>query len=456
MNLLILSGCKISAMKVAGLLLATLVLFACVCLLAMQSHSQTTAVLADSAATIYSSDRDHIWDRLFRLFYIRSTSDGRSYGGDELDPYLWDQTHYLLEGPSHQAAQKLMGEFLQTHAERLITDPLRRALFQRDLLAVYDWLSRPQRPQAEARRQLLAPLGEIIRRLALNEEQIKALPDNYQNAIQTSSFPRIYDATHRDAAFLPDLFNNSSPWVCVGMSEEQPVAPLHLHVFAGRSVFVVFLRLPGERKDTLAYLDRLHALPSRWVPIPGDPPASPARTRDPQPPQFPIGTQLALVRQMVLLSDRGKFVATHITESVQLRAYRGLDFAHPWPDPVRFRAAQDVFEFKLDRRQLLAGASGLRAINSEEKEFPTFLSHGIDFFESHNEQASPVLNCVPCHYDPGVQSFISLTRAHFGPIDETPPVLVESTPLHEAAVDMLWRPQQSELNTYLGGAARSR
>src|SRR5215469_11346399 len=96
-----------------------------------------------SAQTIYASDPDHIWNRLFRLLYVRHARDGQQYGGDELDPYLWLQTKYLLSGSSRDEALKLLDEFLEQHSERLVTNPLKRALFQRDLLAVYEWLSSP-------------------------------------------------------------------------------------------------------------------------------------------------------------------------------------------------------------------------------------------------------------------------------------------------------------------------
>ena len=80
---------------------------------------------------IYDSDPDHIWNRLFRLFYVRYARDGRQYGGDELDPYLWSETKYLLGGSSNDEARRLLDQFLEQHSERLVTNPLKRALFQR-------------------------------------------------------------------------------------------------------------------------------------------------------------------------------------------------------------------------------------------------------------------------------------------------------------------------------------
>src|SRR5580704_9441452 len=112
---------------------------------------------------IYASDPDHIWNRLFRLFYVRHARDGQQYGGDELDPYLWWQTKYLLSDSSHDEALKLLDEFLGQHSERAVTDPLKRALFQRDLLAIYDWLSLPFVEQTQGRSDLQKRVSEIIR-----------------------------------------------------------------------------------------------------------------------------------------------------------------------------------------------------------------------------------------------------------------------------------------------------
>src|SRR3984957_20534417 len=121
---------------------------------------------------IYAPDPDQIWNRLFRLFYVRHARNGGQYGGDELDPYLWEQTKYLLSGSSHDEALKLLDEFLRQHSERVVTDPLKRALFQHDLLAVCEWLSLPRDEQTQDRSELQKRIAEIIRRLGLSEDQV--------------------------------------------------------------------------------------------------------------------------------------------------------------------------------------------------------------------------------------------------------------------------------------------
>jgi hypothetical protein len=41
-------------------------------------------------------------------------------------------------------------------------------------------------------------------------------------------------------------------------------------------------------------------------------------------PQFPVGTQVALVRQAIVIDDRGELEPTAQTESVQLRVYHAI------------------------------------------------------------------------------------------------------------------------------------
>lgn len=76
-------------------------------------------------------------------------------------------------------------------------------------------------------------------------------------------------------------------------------------------------------------------------------------------PQFPVGTQLALVRQMMLIDAEGKLVLSPLTESVQLRVYRRIPETKTFPIPANeARPWQDVFEFQLSRPQLFQSEHG--------------------------------------------------------------------------------------------------
>lgn len=308
---------------------------------------------------------------------MRHTLDGQRYGGDELDPYLWWQTKYLLSGSSHDEALTLFDEFLGQHSERAVTDPLKRALFQRNLLAIYDWRSVPFVEKTQGRSDLQKRVSEIIRRLALSEDQARKLPDNYEDAIRAHVFPTTYDPADPQRPFLPaDLFDPKGTWVCLGEKQRRPVASDHLEFFDGRSTFPVFFQVPGGRAKALEYLAKLRDVPKTWRPNPDVLPFLGDGQSDlaglvpyPEPPQFPIGTRMALVRQIVLISSRGNPMRTHLTESVQMRVYRAIHFDLGGTGTH----SQDFFEFRVRREGLLSGHGvGLRAIVPDEQRIRVF------------------------------------------------------------------------------------
>jgi len=166
---------------------------------------------------------------------------------------------------------------------------------------------------------------------------------------------------------------------------------------------------------------------------------------NPDLPQFPVGTQLAFVRQMALIDHEGNFTPTRITEQVQLRVHRAISTTIPEGvnlDSHPERTSQDFFEFKLSKAKLLAGdRSGLHAVARDEKEFPLFMSHGIDVFE-HLQEGDPLerhlrttLNfCVFCHFRPGIHSTMSFSKLS-GPSAK----LIQSNTKYEANMVTGWK-----------------
>ena len=89
-------------------------------------------------AAIFDSDPNHIWNRTHSCLFVREGADGTDYGA-VLDPLLWSSTRYLLTGDSYRRALACLDEFVRSHAERIVQDPVKRAIFQHDLWAVFDW-----------------------------------------------------------------------------------------------------------------------------------------------------------------------------------------------------------------------------------------------------------------------------------------------------------------------------
>jgi hypothetical protein len=383
---------------------------------------------AGKAVALYDPNPAHIWNRLYDALLIREDPAGSKYGEDSLDPLLWMNSEHLLAQPSHQRALRVLDEFLQGHAENQIHDPVKRAILQRDLWAVFDWsVLREALTQGptydEEKRELQTRLAEVLRRLALTPEEIASLPANYGRAVASAAFAKEYDPLHRDRTFLPpDLFDPSGPWVCINGNSYfgQPVAIEHLMTFSGRSRFLVFVRLPAGRKATLEYFRALWNFPQPW--IRSDPHGQ--SDVNPDLPSFPAGTQVLLLRQMTLFDDHGNLVEAPITESVQVRVYRTIAAAGPnGPDMTSLaalseRSGQTFYEIKLSRPQLFANrAGGLIATKPDEIEFSTLRQEGDDVFEwwvtNRNRPGSsePALQqCASCHFRGGINSLNS--RAH--------------------------------------------
>ena len=335
---------------------------------------------SEKAGALYDPNPAHIWNRLYDALLIREGPTGAKYGADSLGPLLWRDTKHLLAQPSHARALRVLDQFLQTHAENLIQDSLRRAILQRDLWAVFDWSVQWEpddegEPSYEKERQeLQIRLGEVLRRLALTSKEIESLPDNYAEAVASGVFAKEYDPDHPDRIFLPpDLFEPSGPWVLIRGNGSEPVAKQHVSEFSGRSRFLVLVRLPEGRKSTFDYFQTLWNVPQPWIPL--------SRTNNqivvnPDLPQFPAGTQVALVRQMTLFDDHGNLVPTPITESVQIRVYRTITankeerYESENFEELTTRSGQAFHEITLSRPRLFAKkAGGLRATGRDEREF---------------------------------------------------------------------------------------
>jgi hypothetical protein len=420
--------------------------------LSIRYSSQSDRPLGSKPQAIYDSDPDHLWNRLHRALFVRTTPKGEEYGLGELDPLLWHETKHLLTGYSYQQAIKLLDEFRSLNGAALIADPLKRAMLQRDLWSIFDWSAQYSESYRQERQMLQSKLVPVIRSTALSREQIQALSDNYAVSVRAKVFAEQYDPERPGVAYLPpDLFSPDGPWVCVSARGDRPIAIRHAHGFSGRSAFLIFIRLPEGRSSTLSYLNKLKEFPvfllggnpKRWLPNPAFP-------------QFPVGTQLALVRKMILIDNQGNLIPSRLTEQVQIRVHRAI--SKTIPEGVNFdsneeRTSQGFFEFKLSRLKLLAGDSGgMRAIARGEKDFLLFGSHGIDPFDRLKEGESmeghritTLQFCVNCHYRPGIHSMTSLSN-----LVGTEAELITSGLGSEAIMTIEWKQANSDWGVLQG------
>jgi hypothetical protein len=364
-------------------------------------------VAASAPVTLYSPDRNQIWNRVHAVLRVRIGPDGTEYGADDLDPLLWISTKHLLTGKAHAQAVAVLNEFVARRAERLITHPVQRAMFQHDLWRLFDWADtkRGEMDSSGPARELQLALARVMQSVALTDEQIEALPDNLQHAIAAGALPD----------FLADLFDADGPWVCVRPRGADPAGATHASFFS-ESTFLVFIRLPGVRADTLAYLANLNDF---HEPIVVAHSASNSFLQESSGvPQFPAGTRTVLLRQMMVVDRNGRLVPTHVTLSLQTRLYRTV------PAGGRDLGEREEAEYDLSREKLFAGKNGgLTAVTKGEARFSVFMSHGDDPFENGRGGAqrftpSPVLQtCHVCHEGSGIYSVCTyMCNAHMPPI----------------------------------------
>jgi hypothetical protein len=363
-----------------------------------------------AAGGLYDLAADHVWNRVHRQLHVRTAPDGTEYGDDELDPLLWAETRYLLKSPSHENAIRVLDEFLNEHAERLVRDPLKRAVFQHDLWAVFDWVVASSDDHPEERRALAARLARVMRRVALSKEEIDRLPDNYAAAVERRRFADDYDPEHTDRAFLPrDLFDATGPWLGITDSFTEPIAAQHASTFS-HSEFSVLLNVPGGAAATLDYLKRLWDFSEPYT-AEAFHDGEQRSALNPGLPQLPSGTKVALIRKMLLIDSAGHIARSHLTESVQLRVFHAPARVR---DSQGFHGDQDFFEFRTLRRLLFAGDSGgLHAIEPGEPGFVIFSSQGADGFDGPMPtvpRAGVLQACVNCHREHGIRSVLIAPR----------------------------------------------
>lgn len=412
---------------------------------------------ASHADAPYDSNPQHLWNRLSEALFIRNAPDGERYGNAELDILFWDNSQHLLTSSSHQRAIQVLDEFIRGHGERLIRDPVKRALLQRDIWALFDW-SADNNPQPEsggsasqARAGLQRRLAKVIKLLALSADEIGGLPDNSAEAelrLEAAGFPR-------------RLFASDGAWLLVGRADGTP-APEHISGFGGRSVFLVFVKFPGSREQAQRYLRELREfVPALVYTDEGFPPVrtteGKALRTNPVTPQFPVGTEWALVRRLCLIDDGGEIRATRLIESIQTRTY--LSIPNVGGNFNELLDAQSVAEYQLDREH----APALRAVKVGEKDFQFvhFRSMGVDPFERQSAavwarnldriREETLRTCKMCHMARGILSVN--TYAAFGMAANR---LNASTLESETNATLAWKSRQFDWGLLRGLWLQSR
>jgi hypothetical protein len=374
--------------------------FLTLCFFCCDSSANVVHEAPDCA--IFHHDKNHLWNRLHSLFFVREDKKGNKFGGDLVDPYLWPSTtEFLLKGNTHSKAITLLDDFIKGNGHLLISSPLKRAVFQHDLWSIFDWtanfdkglpfggVSTPLAHSQElndSRRALRRRLSKAIDLLALDEHDALALINNYSMAVSSKTYLNAFDESESDKHFLPSsLLSDKGDWVCVRGALQGPSAPVHMRYYGGRSPFLVFLNVPGGRLETFKYLNLLNQSTARK--------SSEATDKKPLP-QFPKGTSVALVRKMSVITKTGNILVSPLVQTVQIRVYNQVG-----ENIKDHNACQTVYKFVLNRKDLFASVNGgLKPVKKNSIEGLSLI-YSSDYFE--NERLKPngsvMQSCIDCH-----------------------------------------------------------
>ena len=341
------------------------------------------------------------------------------------------ESSHLLRGEGGRRATAALDRFLATPAAVMTMSLPDRVELQQRLWKLFDTqadvefeIAFPKSGFLGARAGLRRKLAAAIRAVALTPEQIKSLPDNYAEAVRSGAFAAEVKEAGEERPLLPaDLFDEKGPWVCVSVGNGL-MAPMHTHADAGRSMFDVFLRLPAGRQAGLDYVQKLAKFRPKWiknpepmtremvneqgVPVPIDGKWVPVPTRfemllNPEAPQLPEGTAVAVVGRALAIDTAGDLEATRCTNLVRFRVMKDIPAATAHIlNPDNFRDSQDI-EKHLGRQ-----------------DYYEFTRDPEGRLRATRDVARTV-GCAGCHQGqvagfstgPGVFSVLSFTRAFF-------------------------------------------
>jgi len=382
---------------------------------------------------IYSRDPNHLWNRMFAAFYVRSSHlpngpDGsrikRIEGGDVIDFLGWAQTTYWSEPVVTKRLNKLLDEYIEDDGSRLIKDPLRRALFLRDMWSAYDYLigqtiRRKGSAEVRATRDVLCrKLAKVIQSLTLPNTAINALPDTYAKALASGRFHTSSPLDPKKNYLPLGLMAKSKEWVEIDFFQpdlhedlSNRFVTLHTRSYRGRSYFRIFYRFPKGEPQLVQYLKTLdkkgvdwkRAAQNGFIFLKKDAP------------QIPIGTEVALVQFMMTLNRELQPTPTKIVESIRMRIYTSTDGSNV--GTTNTGLGMNVMEYTLKRRLLFDNlrAGGLHREPDDEKQYRVIFQGDRNPDWGQDKRKTLFQQCVDCHMSPkanrtGVHSFASIVN----------------------------------------------
>ena len=159
----------------------------------------------------FDPDPEHPWNRLAAALTAGDDVPEFPAGDRNRQHQKW-----LFTGSRYERALSELDRFLERKADRLIRDPVKRALLQAKLWAVFDSASGPTGDYQRQRLAIASRAAELMQRLALTEAEIAALPDNYAATVAAKRFRASHDPENEAQPFLPpDLLPVGRAWLAI-------------------------------------------------------------------------------------------------------------------------------------------------------------------------------------------------------------------------------------------------
>jgi len=400
-----------------------------------------TALQFIAIQIVLAQDSSDPYDALYDIIMLRQLEDGTTIGANAVSPLIWSESQTLIKGESHSKFVQALDRFSTLQQTEIKAyGNVKRAVMQRLLWAVFDWTTGPTDALFSGKKiesnklELQGKLVPLIKRLALPESAILTLPSTVAATSKSGAYPLNYDSNNPFDPFFPSrILDRKGPWVCLDEKYHiLPPAEVHSIRVAWRSAFHVLIRLPEGRKQTLKYIESLANFRNQWVyEQPERKLWKPDYTSDdinidPNTPQFPIGTQFALVQQALLISDEGKLIPSPIILTIQLRTYLHLK-------STRDEKTQSFGEFTMLPQEYMRGNYAMKAIAPDGYRYTTILSNNfVDppfaprWLKKGSERSPRLQSCRTCHSQLGTYSFLSHTQLFAYPERLVPPRFKES------------------------------
>ena len=400
------------------------------------SGSLAGSLKSDAPLPLFDADAMHLWNRMYSAFYIRprqmpknesQSAFVRYEGGDVIEFLAWGRTTYWSEKSVFQKVNPLLDEFLDRDGASLISEPLKRVVFQHDIWAAYDHLidlnnRRIGDIETRSRRHTLCgKLAKCMQQLAISTAQLEQLPNTYAAAVTSGAFVGQHNSDAAASYLPPGLLTEPDEWVEIDfyypdMHEDimDRFISLHARSFLGRSHYRIFYRFPEGRNQVVTYLKDLEEHGIDWKLS-----AQFGFTRlRKDAPQIPVGTEVLLLQQMIALDDQLQPVPTGIAESVQFRAYLNIDGSGE-PE-TNTGVGMNVLDYRMKRHLLFDGlsAGGLEREPEEEPQYRVAIGGSNPRAPDWGYEGRKVLfqQCADCHMSPkltrlGVASIPSIIHS---------------------------------------------